>query len=658
MDRVGGGPRKQRPPELLAEAITAPPDGRLKGRQIALVDVLARLNDRTAQRNAVVVYWRLAVAQGHYHYALAARDRLRRWAEMRHKGTALAQSQMASAEASVDDAEFNVLKAGAELSALIGLEDGERTPWAVDRPHVGAYDLKFDQLFAGKSVPPRLRLIHRTLPIGRRAIDKYGEAVVAAIDALDATEEEYRQGAADYQTLAAWLDRLTTERRAFLQSVQRYNDDIAEYAFTVAPPEADAKLLAAILIRQPAKSTMAAAVREHGSENGGGIQDAPLPSQRESAPQTFRDNEPAGEQPSIDDSGLGEPGAQDSRRHDPGLYTSQRQGSMLRAGATARSPFLLVQLPPSGHRAGQPRAGGPSHAAGPSHAGGSPPAAGQSHGGLYQGLLNAKAAERAQKLSESLHWDRELPADSGEKTSLMMALSQVASGSDRRAVINAYWQASERIARFLVLSERSESLAALGPHVLALRSQPGAAAAMLRLNAARQAAAAAVLDAQIGMLGSEFELTRLAKSPIERPWFRPTTTPYSGAFDVAANTAHSVNKSAAAGAATRVVTLHLELQNEALAVVFADEYRAEMAATPEHQATTIDQTLAAVERQFHETDRFLYALTHYNFAIADFAFASLPPGVPTDRLVDTLVPSPRVPAAEGNERIDHLNRGR
>jgi hypothetical protein len=631
MERVGGGPRKLRPPELLAEAIATPADGRLKGRPIALVDVLARVNDRAAQRNAVVVYWRLAIAQGQYHYALAARDRLRRWAETRHKVTTLAESQLASAEAAVDDAEFNILKAGAELAALVGLEDSDRTPWAVDRPHVGAYDLKYEQLFAGKNVPGRLRLIHRTLPIGRRAIDVHGEAVVAAVDALDATEEEYRQGAADYQTVAAWLDRLTTERKAFLQSVLRYNDDIAEYAFSVAPAEADAKLLANILIRQPAKSTLAAAPRDRGESPAGGNPDAPLPSQRDGIPPTFREEDVPPEQPIIEDSGFRE-----SRRGDIGPRDSR-----LNYRSSARPQFLLVQLPAAGNRTGQPHAGGQSRTAAPSHAAGPAHATEQSHGGLYQGLLNSKAAERAQKLSELLHWDRELPAESGDKAPLAAALAQVVSTSERRAVITAYWQTRERIARFLVLSELGESLTALAPHVLGLRSQPGGTAAMLRLQAARQAAQAAVLDEQIGMLTSEFDLTRFAKNPVERPWIRPVTAPYSGAFDVAANTARSANKSAAAGAATRVVTLHLELQNQALAVVFADEYRAEMAATSEHQAATIDHTLAAIERQLHETDRFLIALTHYNLAIADFAFASLPPGVPTDRLVDALVPSPR-----------------
>ncbi len=630
MERVGGGPRKLRPPELLAEAIASPADGRIKGRPLALVDVLTRPADRTAQRGAVVAYWRLAIAQGQYHYAIATRDRLRRWAETRGKVSTLAESQLASAEASVDDAEFNVLKAAAELSVLIGLEDGERVPWAIDRPHVGAYDLKYDQLFAGKSAPGRLRLIHRTLPISRRAIDMHGEAVVSALDALDATEEEFRQGTTDYATVATWLDRLSSARRAFLQSVLRYNEDIAEYAFSVAPPEADSKLLAAILIRQPAKSTRPTTPEERGADNPAATDSsAPLPF--EATPRTFRDEQPPAEQPLIEDSGFRVPPRPRYlfvQQSIPGNRTGQGRGPAgSRGGGTAH---------------GSPSQGaGPAHGAGQAHAGGQAVDAGPSHGGLYQGLLNANAAVRAAKLAELLHWDRELPADSGEKASLVSALERAPSAAERRAIIGAYWQTSERIARYLVLSERSQTLAALAPHVLALRSQPGGSGAMLRLQAARQTAQAALLDAQIGLLASEFDLTQLAKSPVERPWLRPATAPHGGQFDVAAYAPRGSGKPPAMGAATRVVTLHLELESQALAVVFADEYRAQVSGAGEHQAASIELALEAVERQMHETDHFLRALTQYNLAIADLALASSQAGAPAQRLVEILVPEQR-----------------
>lgn len=375
--------RELRPPELLAEAIASPADGRIKGRPLALVDVLTRPADRTAQRGAVVAYWRLAIAQGQYHYAIATRDRLRRWAETRGKVSTLAESQLASAEASVDDAEFNVLKAAAELSVLIGLEDGERVPWAIDRPHVGAYDLKYDQLFAGKSA--------------RAACGSYTARCPSAAGRSTCTaRRSFRRSMPWTRPKRNFARVRPTMRRsqrgwigfrrwccAFLQSVLRYNEDIAEYAFSVAPPEADSKLLAAILIRQPAKSTRPTTPEERGADNPAATDSsAPLPF--EATPRTFRDEQPPAEQPLIEDSGFRVPPRPRYlfvQQSIPGNRTGQGRGPAgSRGGGTAH---------------GSPSQGaGPAHGAGQAHAGGQAVDAGPSHGGLYQGLLNANAAVR------------------------------------------------------------------------------------------------------------------------------------------------------------------------------------------------------------------------------------------------------------------------
>jgi hypothetical protein len=608
MEHVGEGPRKLRPPELLAEAISSPQNGRLKGRPIALVDVLSKTTDRAAQVKAATDYWRLAIAQAQYHFALAGRERLARWAQARHKVSTLAESQLAAAEAAVDDAEFKVLKAGAELGGLVGLEDTERVPWAVDRPHVGAYDSKYDQLFAGKVAPPRLRLIHRTLPISRRAIDVHCEAVVAAQDALDTTEEEYRQGTADYLTVADWFDRLAAERRAFLQSVLRYNEDIVVYAFTVAPADADSTLLTGMLIRRPAPSRRAAG----GDESSAGPTDT-APGETEGAPHTFREEESPGADPSMFDSGQRapqplQPAADSGPTAAPGR-------SRLQLSSEARSwRFVLTQ---AGGRAQQ-----------------SP----QSHGGLYQGLLNAKPAVRAAELAQLLNWDRDLPADAGEKTTLVAALEHAPAGPERRTLIESYWNSRQSIARYQVLGEMNESLGALRQPVLALHSQPGGSGAMMRLQAARQAIQAAVLDEHVRLLTAQFDLTRLAKSPLERAWILPATIPHAGSFDLSLRDPQGRKPPALAGAGSRVLVLHLELENQALAVVFADEYRATVTAAGEHRPASIDVVLSAIDRQFRETQIFLRALSEYNMAIADYALRALPAGVPANRLVEVLAP--------------------
>ena len=55
-----------RPPELLADALSGPHEGRLPSRPLPLVDALARATDREQQRQIAVAYWRLAIAQAQH----------------------------------------------------------------------------------------------------------------------------------------------------------------------------------------------------------------------------------------------------------------------------------------------------------------------------------------------------------------------------------------------------------------------------------------------------------------------------------------------------------------------------------------------------------------------------------------------------------------
>ena len=132
------------------------------------------------------------------HYARGNLEHLRRWHQPGHKHSSLTESQLATAEAAVEDAEFRVINEGEALATLVGWPDNDQIPATVDRPHVGDYRTEFEALFRSQTPPPRLRLIHRTLPISRRAIDVHGAALVAAGDALKATEEDYHQQKADY----------------------------------------------------------------------------------------------------------------------------------------------------------------------------------------------------------------------------------------------------------------------------------------------------------------------------------------------------------------------------------------------------------------------------------------------------------------------------
>ena len=202
-----------------------------------------------------------------------------------------------------------------------------------------------------------------------------------------------------------------------------------------------------------------------------------------------------------------------------------------------------------------------------------------------------------------------------------------------------------------MLGERSESLAALGTKLLALRDDPACAAGMLRLHASREAAQAAVLDQHIRLLSAQYGLVLLLESPPDRPWPLPSTPPHGGDYTVAPAEAdptaeRTPGKGPSLGrAGTRVVVLHTELAHRARALVLADEFRAVHTVAEPRRTGEIDSVLRAIELQLRETEVFLGTLTDYNLAVADFVLPLLPPETPAKSLVDKLVVEP---APKGN----------
>jgi hypothetical protein len=93
----------------------------------------------------------------------------------------------------------------------------------------------YEEIFAQRVPPPRIRLIHRMLPIRRQAIDAHGDAILAAADALEATGDEFQRTGQGLGAVLAGAEQLQRERRLFVAAVRQYNCDIAEYLLNVAP---------------------------------------------------------------------------------------------------------------------------------------------------------------------------------------------------------------------------------------------------------------------------------------------------------------------------------------------------------------------------------------------------------------------------------------
>jgi hypothetical protein len=245
--------QRLRPPELLAEALETLKSGALVGTPLTLQAALARSTDRQQQLRIAQTYWKLCTAQVEYHWARDQRDLLGHYTQSETNQPGMLSAR-ASARADVRDAQLAVAQAQQELSDLMAARADASPPLASDRPHVGDYNTHYESIFTSRVPPPRIRLIHRVLPGRRKAIDAHAEAIVASLDALETTGEDFRQNGRGLATVLAMLEQLKRERRAFSADVRAYNQEIAEYAFAVAPPGANGETLVSMLIKTAPRS--------------------------------------------------------------------------------------------------------------------------------------------------------------------------------------------------------------------------------------------------------------------------------------------------------------------------------------------------------------------------------------------------------------------
>ena len=252
--------------------------------------------------------------------------------------------------------------------------------------------------------------------------------------------------------------------------------------------------------------------------------------------------------------------------------------------------------------------------------------------GLYAGLANVSASDRASRLTNILHRDlpadnlpaANLPTDVGRRIELADYLAlgnNLSLGNNRPLMIEAFWLARQRAAEYQALAQQARLLDELrfnsSPHPMAVR--PTAA----RLAAMRLATDAEMVDAHIRLIQSQYRLTDLVGKTFESPWLLAATTPRSTPYDAVADMTTRTWETRRLRAV--IPSMHDTLCRRATAVVEADTARA--AATIGLQTTTAGQMPGAAEnlvldctiRQTEETMSLLASLTDYNNAIARHA---------------------------------------
>ncbi|HWB08129.1 MAG TPA: hypothetical protein VG826_02705 [Pirellulales bacterium] len=629
--------------QWLAEGDTA-----LEGKRVALVDLLSRVYDRPQQAIIVAAYWKLSAAVAEYRIAADEVLRLEQLlppaeASGKHASDPVLEAHLAAAEARLREAELAAVSQQFALAEQMRLPANEPLPLANDLPHAGAYRTFFQERYS-RTAPPRSHLIDRTLPLLQRSVELRAAAAVSAADSAEAEAEAYHAGQLDLLAAVDRVGELTRQRRAFVAAVRDYNLDIAEYALSVAPAALTSAQLVGMLIGPPRTAPASNVTQpKQVAEEPNGVKAAGF-----NAPITGSNATPTLAPPQPGSSGGTRKKQGDQRGGAPGgrrRPSDQNESSQTRPtiksispGATSRGETIARR-----HVAGKPPEGtGRYDAVADDDSGLTMDARASApvDQGLYGALAGLSPLKRAQELSATLHWDRQVTAEQGTPTSLADALA-AAAGPNKRALVQAYWGGREQIAAAQVVAQEADLLKSLQAAALSLHDQPGGAEAMLRLRTAQLSADAAEQEAAIGVLSGQFDLAQLMRRPPTGPWPWPVTPPHAGGYRLKLDEQSSaVQQVSLVRQVSKAIPARQEiLQRHADAVVAADAARVEFALGFEQGTRRLSDALAAVRELSNETLAFLDAQTQYNVQFADYVMAVAPPGTPDATLAGVLVVS-------------------
>jgi hypothetical protein len=673
--------------ELLAEVLPPPEEQALAGRELTLVKALAGASDRRQRHEITRAYWRLSMAVAACHLAAdqtVLLDRLVPASDVALRpippeDLKALEAARESAKALWTEAELQAVELQHVLADLLGWPLGEPLPLPADRPHIGTYQTKFELLFANRQPPVRTRMIDRTLPIRREAIETRAAAVQAARDALEVAFDGGQAGPVPVDRLLKSAAAIDRQRRLFLAAIEQYNLDIAEYVSAVAREGTTETEFVAMLIRPRAGNRESAiGGRESGIGNRvSGIgsprseapasYEAPLEAQTPPDPLLRRTSPPAlegiesevGSQKSEVGSQRSDVRGQRSAIDEPNseseISNLRSQISDLKSQTPDSQPSTLIPQPstirnpqfpipdtrhPIPHtRYRQPFADGyqynPLMNQPPRPRNRVRPVA------SFAELQKLVPPQQQRQLAALLHWDQ-LPPEPDRTAIGIEAFLKTVPVTNRGAALAIYWHAREQAAWVQVLAQQSDRIEELAPQLIALREQPEAPVAMLRLEVARLAAKADLLDAQGGLFVSQAELMRWSPPGASKTWWWPETEPVAGGYPTEFTNVQQWERSSRLHRrlALRLPALEESLTKHAAAVIDADAARAIRAQAFAADPLTLDGLLTAWEAQTAHTGVFLSAVTHFNLAIGGYVLAVLPAQISNELLAVALLRGP------------------
>jgi hypothetical protein len=215
--------------------VIALPEAMLYARPLQLLEALARSGDRSRRLWIVQAYWKVSAAYAAVRNATEALERL----ELVAPGAdphdrATLDVTTAAARADLAETRARLGAAQQELIDLARLPVGEPLPWPVDRPLADPYQTHFEAIFANRIATGRVRAIVRGLPARHEAVAARATAVIAAEKAMAMAEADHAKGNRPIEAVVAAHLAVTGQQDRFLEAVETYNREIAEYAMAVA----------------------------------------------------------------------------------------------------------------------------------------------------------------------------------------------------------------------------------------------------------------------------------------------------------------------------------------------------------------------------------------------------------------------------------------
>jgi hypothetical protein len=213
----------------------APLEVMLYARPLQLLEALGRSGDRSRRLWIVQAYWKVSAGYASVRNATEALEQL----ELVAPGAdphdrATLDVATAAARADLAEAHARLTAAQQELVDLARLPATEPLPWPVDRPLADPYQTHFEAIFANRIATGRVRAIVRGLPARHEALAARAAAVAAAEKAMAMAEADHAKGNRPIEAVIAAHLAVTGQQERFLEAVNAYNLEIAEYAMAVA----------------------------------------------------------------------------------------------------------------------------------------------------------------------------------------------------------------------------------------------------------------------------------------------------------------------------------------------------------------------------------------------------------------------------------------